>query len=304
MKRLAFLLTLMVFLFIGCGKEDSEADDSKVPEGEYSIYYYNTDKTSLVSCGYNLISTRIDEQINELFGVLRESVDAEKYLSVLPPDVTVQDWILTDEKTLLCIFSPSYLLTGISEEVIMRAAIVETLTQIEAVDQLEFYVEDQPLVVDGSVVGPMKAEQFLHDVGLSVNKVSQVLYYANEEKTALVPVPVEIEMIDYYTPEQMVLETLLKGSKPQGCIGAIPEGTKINYIVTRDGICYVDLNEAFLEYLPEMPAKLTIYSIVNSLAELNNVSKVVFTVNGAAKDFYINLDLTRVFERSLEIVEE
>lgn len=303
MKKIAFLFIFMVFLLSGCGKETAQ-EYSKVPEGAYTVYYYNTDKTSLVPYGYSLKASKVDDQINELLGVLKESVGGKKYISVLPSDVTVVDWTLTDENTLLCYFSPSYLLAGVSEEVMMRAAIVETLTQIRGVNKLEFYIEDQPLVVDGSVVGPMKAEQFLNDVGMSINKATWLLYYSNEDKTALVPVPVEVEMTDFYTPEQMVLETLLEGPKQPGCISAIPEGTKVNHIVTRDGICYVDFNEAFLDYLPEMPAKLTIYSIVNSLAELNTVSKVVFTVNDSTKDFYINMDLTRVFDRLLEIVEE
>lgn len=304
MKRFFLLLFFCLLLLVGCKKHSDLKESSNDAAAQWKVYYFNSKKEYLLTCEYELRSTGIDDKINEILNLLKETSGDKDRVSVLPSDVSIVNWVLTEEGNLICSFSPEYYKIDISSEVMVRAAIVKTLSQISSVKTVEFYVDNQPLVINSMIVGPMQEEQFLEGVGVSVSKSYFTLYYANAEKTALVPVSVEVELLDYYTPEQLVLTKLIEGTKQFGCISAIPENTKINHIVTRDGICSVDLNKAFLDYIPDMPAKLTIYSIVNSLAELTNVSKVVFTVDGETKDFYINLDLTKVFERSLELVEE
>ena len=83
----------------------------------------------------------------------------------------------------------------------------------------------------------------------------------------------------------------------------IPSGTVLNKVTVRDGICYVDFNEKFMEKRKDITAEVALYSIVNSLTELSNVYKVQFLINGATRKNYQNLDFSSTFERNLEIVE-
>jgi len=83
----------------------------------------------------------------------------------------------------------------------------------------------------------------------------------------------------------------------------IPKGTVLNKVTTRDGVCFVDFNEKFMEKRAGITAEVAIYSVVNSLTELSNVYKVQFLINGETKKTYQNLDFSQPFERNLEIVE-
>ncbi len=297
-NRLFALLLVFALLFSGCSKQTQKTS------GDCYIYLLNAQKTSLYPLAYNYRYESTDERINELFTMLMQSGEAGEYAASFSSSVNLVNWSLSESGVLTCVFSSSYYDMSTSEEVLMRAAIVKTLTQLEAVTALEFYVMEEPLTLNRTVIGTMTAEQFLEDVGVSVSTIKCTLYFANKRKTKLVPVMVEVEGDDYYTSEQLILATLIEGPKTDEYCATIPAGTKINQIVTKDSICYVDLSSEFMNYQEGMPAELTIYSIVNSLAELTNVSKVVFTVEGSTRNLYIDLDLTQIFERSLELIQE
>lgn len=298
MKRGWMLLLCLALLLCGCSRKESQI------EGDCVVYLLDQGKTTLQPMAYLYRSEKTDDRINELFTMLMQSSEEGSYSAAIPSAVNLLNWTLSENGTLTCVFGPAYYEVATSEEVLMRAAIVKTLTQLDAVSALEFYVMEEPLTLNGTAVGTMAAEQFLEDVGVSVGTIQCTLYFANASKTKLVPVQMEVEADDYYTSEQLVLATLIQGPDKGGCYATVPKDTRINHIVTKDSICYVDLSSEFMNYQQDMPAELTIYSIVNSLAELTNVSKVVFTVEGSTRNLYINLDLSQIFERSLELVEE
>lgn len=56
--------------------------------------------------------------------------------------------------------------------------------------------------------------------------------------------------------------------------------TKIINILTKDGICYVNLDSSFLTVVNNVSTEVAVYSIVNSLVELDNINKVQILVNG------------------------
>ena len=74
-------------------------------------------------------------------------------------------------------------------------------------------------------------------------------------------------------------------------------------LLVKDGVCYVDFNEKFLERREGISSEVAIYSVVNSLAELSGIYKVQFLINGEIKKTYQNLDFSSSFERNLDIVE-
>ena len=61
-------------------------------------------------------------------------------------------------------FSAAYYERSGVEETLSRAAIVETLCQLDEIHYVEFYVEDQPLMLSGNAVGPMSADDFVQNL--------------------------------------------------------------------------------------------------------------------------------------------
>ena len=84
----------------------------------------------------------------------------------------------------------------------------------------------------------------------------------------------------------------------------IPEGAELNSVTIKDGICYVDFNEEFVNLNPNIDPEIVIYSVVNSLVELSYINKVQFTINGAMVEEYNGIDFNEPFERKLELIDE
>ena len=68
--------------------------------------------------------------------------------------------------------------------------------------------------------------------------------------------------------------------------------------MTKDGICYVNLDETFLAVVNNVSTDVSVYAIVNSLVELSSVNKVQILINGEVPSSFG----TSAFERNLDIV--
>ena len=66
----------------------------------------------------------------------------------------------------------------------------------------------------------------------------------------------------------------------------------------------MDLNEKFLDKLPDISDEVAIYSIVNSLVELPGINRVQFRINGQTMETFQNTPFEVLFERNLTINED
>lgn len=301
--RLLVSISLLAVLLAGCESVREEVSD-------YYIYYINADKTKTVAEGYEPQEQETQNMIKEFLGRLcwEEDGDYLDYHRPIPKQVRLDSWRLEDGQLYLY-FNSAYLEMDNIEEVLCRAAVVRTLTQIKGVDCISFYVGDSPLVDDeGKLVGLMTEESFIENPGEQINTIQTAnitLYFSNPEGTALLQEVQEIHYSSNISLEKLVMEQLLKG--PQGDDGrsAIPDGTKLVNVSVVDGVCFVNLDEGFLNQNYEIAEPVVIYSIVNSLTELTSVNKVQISVNGDSNRRYRQkLELNTMFERNLDYMDE
>lgn len=81
-------------------------------------------------------------------------------------------------------------------------------------------------------------------------------------------------------PYLYVLNLLVKGPEIPGLINAIPERTKINSAKLEKGTLCVDLSEEFLN----SGGTDSIYSIVNTVTQFNEIDSVKFFIDGKIND--------------------
>lgn len=109
------------------------------------------------------------------------------------------------------------------------------------------------------------------------------LYFKNKETGMLMP---EARMIDskilLNNPYSELVKLLLEGPKNESLEKLIPEGTSINNVEINKGIVYIDFSEEFIKVgdLGAEEESKIIYSIVNTLTELTEVSGVKILING------------------------
>ena len=83
-------------------------------------------------------------------------------------------------------------------------------------------------------------------------------------------------------PYEKLIRMLIEGPKSEHLQKIIPEGTKINSIKIECNTVYVDLSKEFIDNHVEgiENERKTIYSIVNTLTELNEVTFVRILIEG------------------------
>ena len=105
--------------------------------------------------------------------------------------------------------------------------------------------------------------------------------------------------------EKLVMEQLIKGPEVTAANPTINPATKVINVTVNDGTCYVNLDQTFLTQVYTVNSEVTIYSIVNSLVELENVNKVQILINGESEISYReSMNLNTTFGRNLDLVEE
>ena len=165
-------------------------------------------------------------------------------------------------------------------------------------------VEGSPLLDrKENAVGWMNAEQFIDNDGNEINTYEEArirLYFADESGTKLIAADREKHYSTNTPLERFVVEELIAGpsGRVEGLYPSINPNTKIVNVMTKDGICYVNLDENFLAVVNNVSTDVSVYAIVNSLVELSNINKVQILINGEASAALP----ASTYERNLDIV--
>lgn len=297
-----FLLALLLLMvgLTGCQKEKQE-------ESQYHIYYIDKDDTKTVAVGYEPKSRTTEDFIPEMLKKLSEDTDDPGYHKSIPSGVNVESSKLENGQLYLC-FNSAYSEIDPILEILCRASIVRTLVQAEGIESISFYIGDSPLVdVNGTVIGLMTADSFIENPGEQINAIQTAditLYFANKDGSKLVQEVQKVRYSSNISMEKLIMEQLLKGPLKKELRSAIPKGTKLVSVSVLDGVCFVNLNEGFLEPNYEIAEPVVIYSIVNSLVELPNINKVQIAVNGDSNQKYREkFNLETAYDRNLDYMD-
>ena len=157
-----------------CGRQTEQS--------AYHIEYLNKDKNRLVEEPYEPSATDTDGMIKEFLAKLSSDSDNVDYRKPIPNDVEITNYSL-DGVLLTLHFDEDYSKMSAVDEVLCRAAVVRTMTQIDGVDCVAFYIGDAPLTdAKGNLVGTMNQDSFIENPGEQINSIQNTtltLYFSN-----------------------------------------------------------------------------------------------------------------------------
>lgn len=288
-KKIGMLLLVLLCILLCACEEQAGAE-------EMYVYYLNADGNALIQATYP--KTTVEGALDKL-----------KNHSVLPKGVEVEEFKIKNGY-LDIYFNSAYAEMSKSTEVLVRAAIVQTLVQVETVNFVSFYVNEQALTdSDGNPIGMMRAEDFVQSTGSSIDSYQTTdltLYFANKEgKLLSISKKTGVRYNVNTTIERLVVEQLIKGTSSSGIQSTVPKATTILGVSVKEGICYVNLDSKFITDSYDLSPEVAIYSLVNSVIENGNVTKVQILIDGASDAVYKNtIDLSRPLEWNESILEE
>lgn len=302
----AVLLTLVLLSgMTGCAREEKE-------DSGLLLYYLNEDLSSLNTLSYLMEDgkSKADLSPQEMADDMLEQLATSSgdVRSIAP----IQNFTVTgttlQNGTLTVFLSSDYEELETVREILTRAALVNTLCQIDGVDSVSFLCGDHPLTnEDGSVVTAMNSDMFIFNSGkeiMNYEKVRLHLYFANEDGDQLVDTYRNVVYNSNISMERLVVEQVLKGPNSDVVFPTLNPAAKVLSVTTRDGVCYVNLDQAFLTEPYGVTSQVAIYSLVNSLTELSSVSAVQITIEGKTGKAFMDSSLSSAFERNLSVVRK
>lgn len=304
-KKLTFLSILIVILatVLSACKSDSRESEKTV----YSVYVLNRDETKIEDLEYR--SDTEDELLllGELIEVMSKPPENVEYHEVVR-GFMITGYSVSDGVATISV-SEEYKKLTATTEVLTRAAIVRTLCQLDSIDFVMMKVKGRELKdANGIAIGAMNSDQFLDNEGNEINtyeNVELILYFASEDGKNLVKAIRQVEYSSNISMERLLMEKLIGGPTGEGLYATINPNTKIENITIKDSICYVNLSEDFLIQQSNVIPEVAIYSVVNTLVELESVNKVQISIHGDTNlTFRESYELETLFERNLDIVKK
>lgn len=301
-----FSLIILISL-VSCRMVNSNVNKN---EGtELKLYFINGDKFELNEEKRIVNLTSKEDLIKYSVEELKKMPKTVGLQPSIPQDIQIKTIVL-DGDTVKVDISSEYNKLSPQQQVLLRASLVKTLTEVDFIDLVEIMVGGEPLVgVDGKPIGPMSKEDIVLEPSdtLSKSNLQTVkLYFSDKNAEKLVLEEREIEVNPNVPLEKYIVEQLILGPKEKDLVRTVPSETTIKDIETKDGICYVDLSNEFRtkHWGGSTGETFTIYSIVNSLTELPNIKKVQFLIEGEKQqEFKGHYDFSSPFERDENLIK-
>lgn len=302
-NRICVILFLVVACtLIGCKKQENGLS--------INLYYMNQDGNALLQAKYYLLEEKNSEiAAMEVIEELQNPKNIKDFQPAIPKNIRVDEIELNRDRLEIS-FSEEYKELGKGTEVLVRAAIVQTLVQLPEVKYVSFYVGGQPLQdSNGNLVGTMDAEDFVQNIGTSLKNYQETdlkLYFSNKDGTMLKEEKrARVHYNNNTSIEKLVVEQLMKGTNADKKHAIIPNTVKLIGVSVKEGVCYVNFSSSFLDEGYNQKPEITIYSIVNSVIANGNVTKVQILIDGSKDVNYKGtVDLSEPLEWKSELIEE
>lgn len=308
MKKIYGLLMALLSLaliFSGCGingKDDSASNESFVQ------YYVNEAETKLIADNFKTDKTQTADLIAAMVENLKTQENGNYKLRLLPENVLVQDYRLENSRLILDM-SENYRELDKTREILVRAGLVKSFDQIDGVDSVQILINGSArMAADGSELPAMTLSDFVEAEGREIDAYQYgtfTLYFADSDGKHLVAEKQKVYYSTSVSREKEVMELLLRGPVNTQLLATMPADLKILNVTLSDGTVYVNLNDAFLNGTPQVAEKTVVYSLVNSLLELEGTQKVQISINGETKyALGDGIDLSQYLTKNTDLILE
>lgn len=302
MKRiLAFLAALL--LLAGCSQKDTGEG-----QPEYFMCYLSPEENKVVEAAYEPEHTSGEAAVKEFADRLNEEPEKDEYKRLMPEKLRIEEYSVKDQ-TLTVRVTGGYENMERPREVLVRAGLVKTFTQIDGIDRVVIQTENGELKDSaGNAVGALTRDSFVENTGQEINNyqyTTLTLYFANQAGDRLVP---ETRSVYYSTSmplERVVVEQLVKGPSEEGHYAVLPSDTNILSVTTSENISYVNFDKTFMDGTLSVAQEIPIYALVDSITTNCPVQKVQFSINGESDvTFRESMKLNQFYEKDLSYLED
>lgn len=203
-------------------------------------------------------------------------------------------------------FSNEFQKTNGLSEITTRFSVVNTLTGISGVEKVRLHINGEEMIgASGMPLGDISPVT-LDENGMPVSGEMKTvtLYFSDSNAEYIVGEKRDIVVEANEPIEKAVIRELLKGPVNESLWDAIPDGTRLLSVSTKDGLCTVNFSKEYVDNSPGGTAseRMAIYTVVDTLTELDGIKKVQFLIEGQKREIYTHVIFNKPFSRDETII--
>ena len=249
----------------------------------YSVWHLDPSEVMLKRSEYKPETETKEAMVPELIEIFNSSEVPSGCRRLLPEGVSILDSGMEGDVLILS-FGKEYKEAGIAREILMRASLVESFTQVPGVRAVRIETDGEPLRDSkGNSLGDMTADSFAN-LGATDEEPYHygtfTLYFTNKDGTMLLPESRTVYYKSSIPRARVALEQLADGPIEKDHYPTIPEDTSLLSVTEIDGVCYADFDKLFVSHAMDLPDEIVLYSVANTLIASTGVEKTEILVDG------------------------
>ena len=180
----------------------------------------------MVPKDYDGTGKSVDEEVKGMLSALQKCDDEVKAQAALPKKVKLERYTLEDEKLILY-YNAAYGKMDTVREVLCRAALVRSLTQIDGVDLVMICVDGTPLTDKKGILMDTSRQKILYRTQALLltlfRRWKLTLYYADSSGEKLQKERDTVQYNSNESKERVVVEQLMRGPSNNRLLATIPK---------------------------------------------------------------------------------
>ncbi len=288
---------LMLLLTAACGADQNSDPGSGDREDPGSITLYYVDETWT---GFNPQSMDIDQVasvenvIDTVMIALIEGGDSDTAVAPVAPGMTYQRYTYDGAKTINLIFNVDWESTDAYAVLLSKAAFVRTICQITPLDKVVFELVD--MSNESNVIKEELTEDSFADENNMMNSDCEAhIYLPDKTGKYLIEKTVILDRASRDTLAVQILQELTVNY--DDTLPPFNTDTVVKSVSVADGVCTVTFNEKFASGTQGVDDEVVVYSIVDTLTDLDGIDSVVITVDNTNNRLN-NIDLSKKLFRN------
>lgn len=301
------VIAIVAVSILAANKRQNTVRQSIDNSQSFDVYFLNKSKDGLTS--EKRQSNKEGQKLYEdlLEQLIKGPQDTENHMRAINEKTKVLNVSTDSNNTTTVNFSKEFRSDNASQTLLAAYTVAKTLTQLPHTQQVVIQVDGKEIKDNsGEPEGPIADEDIVVGTGAGEQReLSVTLYFYNKEASYLKKELRKVSASSNETLEKYVVEELVKGPKDSKLAATLSTDSKLISIQTKDGICFVNFTSDFVTKNTGSSAQETgvIYSIVDSLTELDEVDKVQFLIDGKKTDSFGSFAFNEPFERDETLID-
>lgn len=279
----------------------------------YNLYYTNSQATRLGSYTYESTTDDRLALVGEFFESMA-SISEDSGVTIIPSGVRITDLGFSGD-ILVMELEGSLEGESASRQLMFYSGATRAVAQLDSISGLQINLNGSGVTdVNGYPMGIMRTSRFVNnavDDPEDYRESEVSLFFANAAGDRLIKCPASVAYRSSTPIERVIVEKLIAGPAANNIDGAadgavtptLPQGLTLLGINIKDGVCYVNLDDRLIKEATTAHDDVAVYSIVNTLMQLDTITSVQITINGVSEITMpmgqINLNQPFVFNEML-----